>query len=89
MITRDDIRATYETIGPYIRRTPVVRLDLGDLDQAAEQAEEFARHGYRLALIGRRAGLTDALARYGLGDPPSIDPASADQLRAFLNGLDG
>jgi threonine dehydratase len=35
VITRDDIRATYETIRPYIRRTPVVRLDLGDLDPAA------------------------------------------------------
>ena len=37
MITRDDIRATYETIRPYIRRTPVVRLDLGDLDPAADE----------------------------------------------------
>ena len=35
MITRDDIRGTYETIRPYIRRTPVVQLDLGDLDPAA------------------------------------------------------
>jgi threonine dehydratase len=35
VITRDDIRGTYETIRPYIRRTPVVQLDLGDLDPAA------------------------------------------------------
>jgi threonine dehydratase len=35
VITRDDIRSTYDTIGPYIRRTPVVQLDLGDLDPAA------------------------------------------------------
>ena len=35
MITRDDIRGTYETIGPYVRRTPVVQIDLGDLDPAA------------------------------------------------------
>src|SRR6185437_3497800 len=35
VITRDDIRATYKTIRPYIRRTPVVQLDLGDLDPAA------------------------------------------------------
>ena len=34
MITRDDIRGTYETIRPYIRRTPVVQLDPGDLDPA-------------------------------------------------------
>ena len=35
MITRDDIRSTYDTIRPYIRRTPVVQLDLADLDPAA------------------------------------------------------
>lgn len=29
MITRDDIRRTYETIRPYVRRTPVVEVDLG------------------------------------------------------------
>ena len=32
MITRDEIRGTYETIRPWIRRTPVVQLDLGELD---------------------------------------------------------
>ena len=37
MITRDEIRGTYETIRPYIRRTPVVQLDLGDLDPAASE----------------------------------------------------
>jgi threonine dehydratase len=35
VITRDDIRGTYDTIRPYIRRTPVVQLDLGHLDPAA------------------------------------------------------
>ena len=35
MITRDDIRSTYDTIRPFIRRTPVVQLDLADLDPAA------------------------------------------------------
>jgi hypothetical protein len=59
------------------------------LDQVAQQAEEFARHGYRLALVGHRDGLSEALARYGVGDPPSIEPTSADQLRDFLTGLDG
>src|SRR6266567_6451411 len=34
VISRDDIRATYDTIRPYIRRTPVVQLDLSDLDPA-------------------------------------------------------
>jgi len=32
VITRDDIRSTYETIRPYIRRTPVLQLDLSELD---------------------------------------------------------
>jgi threonine dehydratase len=35
VITRDDIRSTYDTIRPYVRRTPVVQLDLADLDPAA------------------------------------------------------
>src|SRR6266699_5483547 len=35
MITREDISAAYDTIRPYVRRTPVVQLDLGDLDPAA------------------------------------------------------
>ena len=34
MISRDEIRRTYDTIRPYIRRTPVVRVDLGELDPA-------------------------------------------------------
>jgi threonine dehydratase len=32
VITRDDIRSTYETIRPYIRRTPVIQLGLSELD---------------------------------------------------------
>jgi len=34
VISRDEIRATYETIRPYIRRTPVVQVDLSELDPA-------------------------------------------------------
>jgi len=34
VITRDEIRGTYDTIRPWIRRTPVVQVDLGDLDPA-------------------------------------------------------
>jgi threonine dehydratase len=34
VITRDDIGSAYDTIRPYIRRTPVVRLSLSDLDPA-------------------------------------------------------
>jgi len=54
------------------------------LDQVAEQAEEFARHGYRLVLVGKRAGLSEALARHCVPEPPSVDPAGEDELRAFL-----
>jgi len=54
------------------------------LEQAAEQAEEFARNGYALAVIRGRAGLEQALARYGVPPPPAADPASAEELRAFL-----
>jgi hypothetical protein len=57
------------------------------LEQAAEQAEEFARHGYTLAIVGRRRGLEEALAGYGLHDLPALSPGSADDLRAFLAGL--
>jgi threonine dehydratase len=32
VISRDDIRRTYDTIRPWIRRTPVVQIGLGDLD---------------------------------------------------------
>ena len=34
MISPDEIRGTYDTIRPYVRRTPLVQLDLGDLDPA-------------------------------------------------------
>jgi threonine dehydratase len=34
VISRDDIRGGYETIRPYIRRTPVIRADLSELDPA-------------------------------------------------------
>jgi len=34
VISRDDIRGTYDTIRPFIRRTPVVQVDLGELDPA-------------------------------------------------------
>jgi threonine dehydratase len=34
VISRDEIRRTYDTVRPWIRRTPVVQIDLGDLDPA-------------------------------------------------------
>jgi len=54
------------------------------LEQAAEQAEEFARHGYVLAVVGRRDGLAEALAAFGIGDLPAVEPDSAEELAAFL-----
>jgi hypothetical protein len=59
------------------------------LEQAAEQAEEFARHGYVLALVGHREGLIETLQRYGLQTPPAIEPDSAEELRQFLGSLAG
>jgi threonine dehydratase len=35
VITRDDIRRCYDTIRPYIRRTPVLQADLSELDESA------------------------------------------------------
>ncbi len=57
------------------------------LEQVAEQADEFARHGYTLAVVGRRRGLQKALAAYGIRDLPAITPRSPDDLRAFLAAL--
>jgi hypothetical protein len=54
------------------------------LEQVAEHAEEFSRHGYDLVLVGSRAGLEQALLATGATAPDSVDPASADELRAFL-----
>jgi len=33
VISRDDIRRCYDTIRPYIRRTPVIQVDLSELDE--------------------------------------------------------
>jgi hypothetical protein len=57
------------------------------LEQAAEQTEEFARHGYHLVVVGGRAGLAEALAAYGIGELPQIDPADEADLRAFLGAF--
>jgi threonine dehydratase len=35
VISRDDIRRCYDSIRPYIRRTPVIRVDLSELDASA------------------------------------------------------
>jgi hypothetical protein len=55
------------------------------LEHVAEQADEFARHGYDVVLVGGRAGLAAALAALGVPPPPALPaPQCADELRAFL-----
>jgi hypothetical protein len=54
------------------------------LEQIAEETEEFARNGYRLAILGRRAGLADALESRGIAPLPELDPSTVDELREFL-----
>jgi hypothetical protein len=54
------------------------------LEQIAEQAQEFAAHGYDLVLVGERAGVAEALAALGVGPPDAIAPRDARELQAFL-----
>ena len=54
------------------------------LEQVAEQAEEFHRHGYDLVVIGSRPGLTKALAAVGIRRLDRIDPTSVAELKSFL-----
>ena len=54
------------------------------LAEVAEQAEEFARKGYGLVLVGERDGLAEALARVGVAVPDRVAPASAAELGEFL-----
>jgi hypothetical protein len=54
------------------------------LEQVAEHTEEFARHGYRLVILGQRAGLAETLARRGIPELPQLDPSTVDELRVFL-----
>ena len=56
------------------------------LFEVAEQAEEFARHGYDLVLVGRRNGLASALRRVGIKPPDRIIPESVVALAEFLRG---
>ena len=66
MITREDIRGTYETIRPYIRRTPVVQLDLGDLDPAAGELPPITLKLEQLQCAGSfkaRGAFTNLLLR--------------------------
>lgn len=57
------------------------------LDQIAEHVHEFARQRYRLALVGDRAGLQEALDRVGTERPAAIDPVTGEELESFLASL--
>lgn len=54
------------------------------LEQVAEQAEEFHRHGYQLVVIGKRPGLARALKAAGVPPLHQIEPKSATELRRLL-----
>src|ERR1700710_1054711 len=41
VITRDEISATYDTIRPWIRRTPVFQLELGELPSVTLKLEQL------------------------------------------------
>ncbi len=41
MITRDEISGTYDTIRPFIRRTPVIELELGELPPVTLKLEQL------------------------------------------------
>lgn len=55
------------------------------LFEVAEQAEEFARHGYDLVLVGHHDGLAEALARVGLALPDGTTPQTTAELASFLS----
>ena len=54
------------------------------LEQVAEQAEEFHRHGYDLIVIGGHPGLDAALSAVGVPQLDEIAPTDARELQRFL-----
>jgi hypothetical protein len=56
------------------------------LEQVAEETEEFHRRGYDVVVIGRRAGLIEALAAAGVPRLDQLDAVNAGALQAFLHG---
>jgi MinD-like ATPase involved in chromosome partitioning or flagellar assembly len=54
------------------------------LEQVAEQASEFANHGYDLVVVGARAGLEGALAELDVTPPDAIAPVDEAELQAFI-----
>lgn len=54
------------------------------LAEIAEQAEEYQRHGYHLAIVGHRDGLDQSLAGVGLALPALPRPGDGAQVSEFL-----
>lgn len=55
------------------------------LEQVAEMADEFIRHGYDVVVVGERAGLAEALGALGHPLPPALPaPRDAAAVQAFL-----
>jgi len=54
------------------------------ITQFAEHIEEFVRHGYDVVCLGACDGLAAPLAGLGVPALESVMPASADELREFL-----
>jgi len=55
------------------------------LVEVAEQVREFHSHGYELVMVGECDKLGGALAAVGVSVPDQVIPASAAELRAFLD----
>jgi hypothetical protein len=54
------------------------------LDAIADQLHEYHRHGYAVALVGRREGLDAALERAGVPVPAAVPATSASELQTGL-----
>src|ERR1700730_6961579 len=66
VISRDDIRRCYDTIRPYIRRTPVIDVDLSELDGSAGALPEATLKLEQLQCAGSfkaRGAFTNLLLR--------------------------
>ncbi len=61
-----------------------VELAASMLSEVADQAEEFARHGYDVVVVGERRGLTEALTAVGMQLPDQVRPSTREELVEFL-----
>jgi threonine dehydratase len=63
VISRDDIRRCYDTIRPYIRRTPVTQVDLGELDELGGPAALKLEYMQCAGSFKARGAFTNLLLR--------------------------